>query len=241
MEKGLVCADSYLPVRQWLQKEKTKKATVRQRVKARVKTMEAGRWDVVRPVKQQPLETRLERCFARCLVLSKETAAVCGISWQEALSVLRIWEYTGQARRGYFVKGLSGAQFIRGTDYAAVVRRLQRPEKKLVWVNAADPAQPWGKTLPHLPGRSFQNIQGNAVACLGGLPVAVMERQGKTLRMLGSEWQEDGLQLFAQEYKRGRLFPLLKRIVVKEYPEGAEEAFASAGFLKEMRDYVLYR
>ena len=57
--------------------------------------------------------------------------------------MLRVWEYTGQARRGYFVKGLSGAQFIRGNEYEAIVRQLARNgqtiPKEIVWVNAADP------------------------------------------------------------------------------------------------------
>ena len=35
-EKGLVCADSFVPVRQWQNREKVKKATARQRVNARV-------------------------------------------------------------------------------------------------------------------------------------------------------------------------------------------------------------
>lgn len=51
-EKGLVCADSFVPVRQWQNREKVKKATARQRVNARVMALSAGRWDVVRPVKQ---------------------------------------------------------------------------------------------------------------------------------------------------------------------------------------------
>ena len=241
MEKGLVCADSFVPVRQWLHKDKMRKATVRQRVNVKVKALNAGRWDVVRPLKEHSVETRIENCFDRCLILSRETAAACGLSWQEALSVLRIWEYTGQARRGYFVDGMSGIQFIREKDYATVVRMLKKPEKKLIWVSTADPAQCWGKILPHKEGRNFLNIPGNAVACFGGVPVAVIERQGKTLRIFEKKQQEECLKLFVQEYKRGKIFPALKRIVVKEYPDTAGKALTDAGFLREMQDYVLYR
>ncbi len=241
MEKGLVCADSFVPIRQWLQKDKMKKATVRQRVNVKVKALNAGRWDVVRPRKEHSVETRIEHCFNRCLILSRETAAACGLSWQEALSVLRIWEYTGQARRGYFVDGMSGIQFIRETDYASVVRMLKKPEKKLIWINATDSAQCWGKILPHKEGRNFLNIAGNAVACFGGIPVAVMERQGKSLRIFEEKQQEECLKLFVQEYKRGKIFPALKRVVVKEYPDTAGEALTNAGFLREIQDYVLYR
>ena len=241
LEKGLVCADSYVPVRGLLEKEKTKKAPVRQRGNLHVKALRAGRWDVVRPVKEPTIEEKIERCFDRSIILCRETAADCNLAWQEALSVLRIWEYTGQARRGYFVEGMSGAQFIRGKDYPAVTRRLQNPEKNIVWINAADPAQCWGKVLPHKEGRGFLNVAGSAVACCGGLPVMVMERQGKTLRVLEEGVVEECLRLFVEEYKGGKIFPIQKRIVVKEYPDTAKEALAKAGFLKEMQDYVLYK
>ena len=242
MEKGLVCADSFLPVRQWLDREKAKKLSVRQLAGMRAKALRAGRWDVARPLAQTCLtaEKKLERCFNRNLIACRETVAACGLSWQDALSVLRIWEYTGQARRGYFVEGLSGAQFIRGSDYQAVVRLLQNPQQELCWVNAADPAQCWGKILAHQEGRSFLNVPGNAAACYAGLPVAVMERQGKVLRIFEPDMAAQILELFVKEYRAGRIFPALNRIVVKEYPQWAAGALAGAGFQREMRDYVLY-
>ena len=53
--------------------------------------------------------------------------------------------------------------------------------------------------------------------------------------------QEECLKLFADEYRRQKLFPAMKRIVVKQYPETAKEALVRAGFHREMQDYVLYR
>ncbi len=241
LEKGLVYADSFVPVRQWLEKEKTKKAVARQRVNMRVKALHAGRWDVVRPVRERTIEEKIEGCFDCYLIVSKETASAYGLSWQEAVSVLRIWEYTGQARRGYFVEGMSGAQFVRGRDYASIIRSLKNPEKKLVWINAADPAQCFGKFLPHKEERNFLNVPGSAVACFGGIPAAVMERQGKVLHIFEEEIKEECLTRFVQDFKKGKIFPAMKRIVVKEYPDTAKEAFAAAGFLKEMQDYVFYR
>lgn len=240
LEKGLVYADSFVPVRQWLDREKTKKATARQRVNMRVKALHAGRWDVVRPVREKSMEEKLESCFDCYLVVSKETASAFGLSWQDALSVLRIWEYTGQARRGYFVEGMSGAQFIRGRDYRSVIRMLQKPEKKLIWVNAVDPVQCLGKILPHREGRNFMNVPGSAVAYYAGLPVAVMERQGKILRVFEKGMQGECLKLFVEEFRKGKIFPTVKRIVVKEYPDETEKDLTGAGFMKEMQDYVLY-
>lgn len=249
MEKGLVCADSFVPVRQWLSQEHTKKVTAKQRVSMHVKALRAGRWDIVRPViqvteTQSALKIALEQCFDRYVIICRETAAACGFLWQEALSVLRVWEYTGQARRGYFVEGLSGAQFIRGKEYEAVVHELARNAQNrqdIVWVNAADPVQCWGKLLPHMEGRNFLNVPGTAVACCGGIPAAVLERQGATLRVFEKELAEAYLADFSLCYKKGKLFPSRKRIVVKNYPDFAGEALTRAGFYREMQDYVLYR
>ncbi len=257
LEKGVVCADSFVPVRQWLGREKLQKAAARRRVGARVKVLQAGRFDLVRPLRPLPIEEQLERCFDRYLVLCRETAAAWGLPWQEALKILRVQEYTGQVRRGYFVRGFSGAQFIRGQDFEAVTARLMHPLAESCWLNAADPMQPWGKLLAHEPERSFINVPGTVAAFRDGLPVAVFERQGRMLRMLGPERQQDGgdqestmpedidlsgmLGLFAEAFHRGRIFPGKKRVSVKEYPARAASALETGGFLREIQDYVLYR
>ena len=241
MEKGIVCADSFLPVRQWLNKEKIKKSAARQRVNARVKAMQAGRWDLVHPLRTLTIQEQMNRCFDRYLILCRETASACGLPWQEALSVLRVQEYTGQVRRGYFVEGLSGAQFIRKEDFGSVTAGLLHPSAELLWINAADPVQPWGKLLPHQTGLAFTNIQGTAVALYAGLPVALFERQGKILQVFDPERLKEALQLFTENYRRGRIFADRKRIVVKEYPAEAAEALAGCGFVRESLDYTLYR
>ncbi len=241
MEKGIVCADSFLPVRQWMNKEKIKKSAARQRVGARIKAQQAGRWDLVHPVKNRTLQEMMDDCFRRYLVLCRETAALCGLSWQEALALLRVQEYTGQVRRGYYVEGLSGAQFIRKEDFDSVTSRLVYPTNELLWINAADPMQPWGKLLPHQPGLAFTNISGTAVAMQGGVPVALFERQGKILKVLKQECIREALPLFAEIYRQGRIFAEKKRITVKEYPKEAAQVLAESGFVKEALDYTLYR
>lgn len=261
MEKGVAGADSFVPVRQWIGREKTRRAPLRQQVGARVKALQAGRWDLVRPLKEQSVQERMDGCFDRYLILCRETAASCRLPWQEALSLLRIQEYTGQVRRGYFVKGLSGAQFIRSRDFETVSASLKTPEGGMMWLNAADPGQPWGKVLPHGPGRMFVNVQGTAVCFRDGVPVALFERQGRTFRVLEGLSMEEAqrgeasaggtpmgealmmeiIGLFVEEFRRERIFPGKKRIVVKEYPGPAAAAFEGNGFIREMQDYTLYR
>ena len=139
------------------------------------------------------------------------------------------------------MKGLSGAQFIRRQDFESVTAALLHPSEESIWLNAADPIQPWGKFLPHDETKAFVNVPGTAVAFRNGLPVALFERQGKTLRVFERDGLKEILCLFVEEFRRGRIFPGKKRIVVKEYPAEASEVLTESGFMREMQDYCLYR
>lgn len=244
--KGLVCADSFVPVRQWQNWEKIKKATARQRVNARVMALSAGRWDIVRPVAGKDRDALLEQYLRDAVILSRETFARLSErdnwSWREALDTLGLWEYTGRVRRGYFIEGMSGAQFIRSEDYEGVTAALAGGGDELIWLNALDPAQVWGKVVKPPKEREFMNLPGTAVALRSGLPAAVLERQGKVLRIFEEDPEKirELLSLFVKEFQERRLFSEQKRLIVKEYPEGLGPLLEQAGFSKEMRDYVLY-
>lgn len=305
-EKGLVCADSFVPVRQWQNREKVKKATARQRVNARVMALSAGRWDVVRPVKRWSEEEWIEAFFSENRLLCRETfrksLAEAGgspylgdgadgergergagqenapgaadrpespgllgaagdrdrmgasgfpaagrrdgaepFSWRKALELLRIWEYTGRIRRGYFVSGLSGAQFIRREEYDGITAALKDPAKQLLWLNAADPDVLWGKALELPAGSGFTALPTTAVALNCGRLAAVMERKGKLLRVYEPDSLEEVLAEFVRDYRQSAIFADQKRITVKEYPPEASEALRRAGFMQEMGDFVLYR
>ncbi len=237
-ENGLVCADSFLPIRQWLNREKLKKASARQRVNARL-ALSTGRWELSRPLIELTIEQQLERAFDRVVLLCRETAQ--GLSWGKALEVLRVWEYTGRVRRGYFIEGLSGVQFIREKDFAGTMLTLEQPRDQILWISAMDPAQPWGKSLPHMQGRSFLNVSGTMVALHVGVPVAVFERQGKVLRVFEDTILPEVLRIFVQDFARKRIFPMLNRLTVKQYPSEAISVLNGAGFAREIQDYVLYQ
>lgn len=251
-EKGMVCADSFVPVRQWVNRDKIKRAAARQRVNARVAALSAGRWDIVHPMIDTGIEELLEAFFRENIILCRETfrrsISLRGKSeqqpmpdWARALELLRIWEFTGRVRRGYFVRGLSGAQFIRKSDYEGIILALSRPDMQILWLNAADPMQLWGKVLGHMEGRNFLNVTGTAVALRGGVPVMVLERQGKVLRVFDESDSEAVLTEFVAAYHQKTVFPEKKRLIVKEYPAGMEDIMKAAGFAREMMDYVLYR
>lgn len=246
VRSGLVTADSFLPVRQWLDREKLKKAPVKQRVGAKVKLQTTGRCDLARPLKALTLEEQIMKAFDRYGILCRETAYAQGLSWGTALEQLRVWEYTGRARRGYFIEGLSGAQYIREKEYNGVMQALESPKEEIRWLPAIDPAQIWGKVLKPLPDCGFMGVAGTAVALYQGRPAAVMERQGKTLRVFDEAHLAEALKAFAAMYKKKQLFGPgagggAKRLVIKEYPDCARAALEAAGFLREMQDYTLYR
>jgi len=251
-EKGKVGADSFVPVRQWLGRDKIKKATARQRVNVRVAALSAGRWDIVHPLQKIRMEEMLEvflteniilcrETFRRSVSLRKDLAVEDSLTWSQALEFLRIWEFTGQVRRGYFVRGLSGAQFIRKQDYEGIIHALAQPEDRIIWLNAADPAQIWGKVLEHVEGYSFMNVPGTVVALRAGRPVVVLERQGKILNVLEETDLEAVMKEFVCAFQDKCIFPEKRRLLIKEYPKESGEALENAGFSREMTDYVLYR
>ncbi|SHO47463.1 DEAD/DEAH box helicase [Anaerocolumna xylanovorans] len=238
-EKGLVCADSFQPIRWWQNREKLLKVPVRQRVGVYAKAMTTGRWELVRPLKSLTREEELKRLFDRSFILSRET--VSGMSWGEALEHLRIGEYTGQFRRGYFIKGLSGVQFIRKEDFEGILYAMEHPKEGLIWLPAIDPAQPYGKCLAHQKEKAFLNVPGTLAALKTGVPVAVMERQGKVFKVFDRKETDSVLETFVRGFHKKRLFPGMNRLLVKEYPKELEETFKEYGFKKEMQDLVLYR
>lgn len=238
-ERGIVHADSFVPVRQWMNSDRINNLPAKQRARARVMTLMAGRWELARPSKELATEQQLGRGFNRSLILCRETAK--GLNWADAVKILRVWEYTGRVRRGYFIQGLSGMQYIRDRDFAGIMFEMEQPDGEIVWLSAADPAQPWGKYLAHYQDRAFMNVPGTAVALRAGVPVAVLERQGKTLRVFDSASLPDALRAFAEDYTARRMFPMVRRLTVKQYPREAADALKGAGFMQEMQDFVMYR
>lgn len=245
-EDGRVCADSFVPIRQWLERDRLDTAPAKQRARVRALAQTAGRWDLTRPPRALTPEELLDRAFDRAAVLSRETVqglpwAGPGVTWSQALEILRVWEYTGRARRGYFIEGLSGIQFIREKDYTGVMAQLEESPDRIQWLSAADPAQPWGKSLPHRPDRMFLNVPGTVVALRAGLPAAVLERQGRTLRVFDPDVLPDALAVLVNDFSARRVLPGMSRLTVREYPSEAAGALAGAGFVRELQDYVAYR
>ena len=247
MEKSLIHSDSFTPVRIWLERAKSEKLSPRRKTAAIAAMTSAGRWDIVRPLKLQNIEERLAQAFDKTPILSHETAApLLGVSWAAALEALRIWEYTGRARRGYFVEGLSGAQYIREDAYVSAIQGLRSPADKIIWLTATDPNQVWGKVLPYDADRKFTSVPGTVIALKQGVPVAIFERKGHTLRVFDEGIIENGtladaLTAFAEAFRKKNIFTASNYITVKQYPPEAAQSLKNSGFEPVMLDYVLYR
>ena len=259
VQKGLVGADHFAPVRQMLAWEQIAKAPLKRRAHLRAQAMEAGRWDRVRPAKAQTLEDALDELLAREKIVCRETfraaqeegaAGLAGATWAQALEHMRILEYTGRVRRGYFVKGLSGAQYVKSERYDALLYALGQDSREIVWLHAQDPALAWGRELETAQDEKKQplrRVSGTAVALCGGCAALWMEQGGKTIRCLSQAWEDDAaflreaMALLAQAYRAKQLFPATRRLTVKRYPAALAAAMEAAGFRREMLDYVLER
>lgn len=229
---GDVVCDSFAPMRKAAASNSRK-----QQVRARLAGVMGGRWELARPMLESDMAKRLEIAFDRWGIVCRETAAMEGIRFADALALLRQMEYTAGVRRGHFVRGLSGAQFVRAKDFERVCGMLKDPEEEPVCLNAVDPAQAWGRILKHGPEKSFLCVPGTAVVISKGAVRLVLERQGAVLRSFGAEVQD--YVAVAEAFRAGRLFPMIHLLTVRSYPAGVGEMLEAAGFIREMRDYVL--
>ena len=223
---GLVRQDSFTPVRR----------TIDPRPRALNKPS-AGRWERAHAPRALTVDERIASMLATVPVLARETCRL--IPWGAALERLRVMEMTGEMRRGYFVEGLSGAQFVKSADFARLTASLAAERADFACLNAVDPAQAWGRYLKHAPGREFLLVAGTAVVTRGGAVACVFERQGAVLRAF--EDAAEAVKCFAQAFRAGRIYAGRTRVTVQQFPPGAERWLEEAGFLREALDWVLYR
>ena len=237
--RGLVRADSFAPVRALLALEGGAAKSPRQQARLWSVAAQAGRWEIARPLAQLPDEDRLELDFAAHALICRETAEL--LPWAKALEQLRVWEYTGRARRGYFVSGMSGIQFVKDADFAAVTAGLNARDGEPVWLHANDPAQAWGSALAHREGRAFMCVPGTAVCLADGAVAAVLEQSGRRLRVFDARRIGPALSALTRDYRAGHILADRERLTLKEGAKGFEEALRAAGWLPEALDWTLWR
>ena len=248
--KGLVVNDSFTPLRFFLNEEAYKALNPMQKAKRIamiVSGMEMGRWEPAYPPKPLSMHEFIRRCGIRYGMLSKEITGLedSPYTWPEVYEKLKQMEYAGEMRRGYFFTGISGIQFM----LPDVLNKLDAVKEDYFVLNASDPAQPYGRIVPHseqeLP---FTCVPGTAIIFFRGRPVMLLERYGEKITFSPDT---DDLCKPVQEIKNAfqakKIWPERKRIAVKYWPDDPEQkeklklVLAAAGFIPEIDKMVLWR
>jgi ATP-dependent Lhr-like helicase len=99
------------------------------------------------------------------------------VGWRDLYAVWSELELRGRVRRGYFVDGLSGAQFAR-PEAVEALRASAAPST--VALSACDPACAWGAILPFAVSR----LPSSFVVLDAGRPALVLEAAARRLRSL---------------------------------------------------------
>ncbi|HEX6843768.1 MAG TPA: DEAD/DEAH box helicase, partial [Actinomycetota bacterium] len=210
----------------------------------------AGRWSLVERLAAAPSPTERAHAVAMQLldrhgVLTREAALAEEVPGGFAAldPVLRAMEESGTVRRGYFVAGLGAAQFALpgAVDRLRGARDPSASPEPLA-LAAADPAQPFGASLPWpaTPGRPSR-AAGAFVLLRDGEPAAFLERGAKTLAtFVGADPAvvAEGLVALVKDGRVGRIE--LRTIDAAPAEEhAAAQALRAAGFVDAYRGLTL--
>jgi ATP-dependent Lhr-like helicase len=177
--------------------------------------------------------------------------------WRVLYEVLSRMELAGEVRRGYFVEGLSGAQFAL-PEAARLLQDAGLPSQAaapVLLVHSLDPANLYGSgaplDIPLLDGgtRPLLRRVGNWLVLRAGRPVLIVEQQGKRLTGLASASREDQTAAVAclpGILARGQSLSTRHKLTVDEWngqpvtaTEG-RELLEAAGFVRDYQAMALY-
>jgi ATP-dependent Lhr-like helicase len=111
------------------------------------------------------------------------------IGWRDMYHVLKRMEFRGEVRRGYFVRGLAGAQFARPDaveELRAAAAAVDGTDLPVVVIAASDPANPYN--LPPAPGAQPDPLtrprgRGALLVMRGGRVLLSVEGRGRSVRV----------------------------------------------------------
>ena len=190
------------------------------RQRANAITATQGRWSLTEPLFAGEPDPRAlaELLLERQGIVTRDGVRAEGVpgGYARVYQELRKLETLGTCRRGYFVESLGGAQFA----LPGAVERLREeaePDAPLV-LAAADPAQPYGASLPwpkRADGRAAR-VAGALVVTLGGEPALFVERGGRSLVPLRDPeeaWLRPALEALVEHARRTGV----KRLAVERF------------------------
>jgi ATP-dependent Lhr-like helicase len=224
-----------------------------------------GRWSALRwgqPTPEEHAVAAARLLLQRHGIIARELALLDPWmpAWRILYEVLSRMELAGEVRRGYFVEGLSGAQFAL-PEAAQALQDLHLPSTAaapVVLLHSMDPANLYGAGAPFdialLDGgtRPLLRRPGNWIVLRAGQPVLLIEQHGRRLTALASASQADVaaavgcLPVVMDHTRRGAGNSAFHKMTVEEWnsePVTASPAAASleaAGFVRDYRGMTLY-
>src|SRR5579875_1749258 len=221
-----------------------------------------GRWSVLpwgRPEPEAHAVRQASLLLARYGIVARELALLDPwlLPWRVLYEVFSRMELAGQVRRGYFVEGLSGAQFAL-PEAAQQLQELLVPSTATapaVLLHSMDPANLYGSgapfDIPLLDGgtRPLLRRPGNWLVLRAGRPVLLIEQHGKRLTALASASRDDVAAAVAClpgifDHRRG--LTARHKLTVEEWngrpvtsTEG-RELLEAAGFVRDYQAMTLY-
>jgi ATP-dependent helicase Lhr and Lhr-like helicase len=208
VRRGVVTNDGFDPVRRGEQPTTAPptpgSARNLTRGRLRAPTVPEARWSLV-PWEQPDVARcalhQTKQLLRRYGVVARELASMDNrmLPWRVLHEVLRRLEMTGEVRRGYFVEGLSGAQFALPEAARLLQETGLAPTSTApaVLLHSLDPANLFGSgaplDIPLLDGgtRPLLRRPGNWLVFRAGHPILIVEQQGKRLTAIDSASQDD--------------------------------------------------
>jgi ATP-dependent Lhr-like helicase len=221
-----------------------------------------GRWSLIpwgRPDPETHAVFLASVLLQRYGVVARELAQLdLGMPpWRVLYEVLSRMEMAGDVRRGYFVEGLSGAQFAL-PEAARRLAELTLPvtaAAPVVLVHSQDPANLYGAgapfDIPLLDGgsRPLGRRAGNWLVLRAGRLVLVAEQQGRRITTLASAGREEvaaAVACLPAILAVDRGLAARRKLAVAEWNgqpvTGTEgrELLEAAGFVRDYQEMALY-
>jgi ATP-dependent Lhr-like helicase len=218
-----------------------------------------GRWSLVpwtQPDREVQAIAAANQLLQRFGVAARELAQQDSRlpPWRILYEVLSRMELTGDVRRGYFVEGLSGAQFAL-PEAARLLQQSVTPGRlaPVILLHSQDPANLYGAGAPfEVPSEdavSFGRRPGNWLVLGAGRPILLIEQQGKRLSALTTAAPEQitaAVALLPDLLRRDRSLAARHKLTVTEWNgqpitgSPGQALLEQLGFVRDYQDLTLY-
>ena len=171
------------------------------------------------------------------------------VGWRAIYRELKRLEFRGEVRRGYFVRGLSGAQFAL-PDAVEMLRSTVTDESApAIVMNVGDPANVFSLPMPQDPARDAfvrPRSRGALLVTINGVVVMIAERHGQRVvvrpEMSDAEVTRGAEALASHVSERGSR-DLIVETIDGQPASGSRhvDAFRAAGFKRGTSGLRFYR